>query len=99
MMWGYAPGMGWWMVLSSLFWLVLIGIAVWALVRWVSHQTRTGTGRQMDGTTAGPSAQEILRQRFARGEIDGDTFERMRQQLESSDTSGRRDRETPGASR
>lgn len=92
MMWGYYPGMGWWMVLSSLFWLVLIGIAVWALVRWVSYQTRTGTGRQTDGTTAGPSAQEILRQRFARGEIDGETFERMRQQLESSGTSGTRDR-------
>jgi putative membrane protein len=84
MMWYYGPGMGWWMVLSTVFWLVLIGIAVWALVRWVSHQTQTGTNQQTGGTIPGPSADEILRQRFARGDIDSETFERMRQQLAAS---------------
>lgn len=85
MMWGY--GWGWpamlWMVLSSLFWLVLIGIAVWALVRWVSHQTRTGPDHPVDGPPIGPSAEEILRQRYARGEIDAATYEQMRERLGS----------------
>jgi hypothetical protein len=31
-----------------------------------------------------PSAMEILRQRYARGEIDAITFELMRERLESS---------------
>jgi uncharacterized membrane protein len=34
--------------------------------------------------TPAPSATEILRQRYARGEIDSDTFERMRRELETS---------------
>jgi uncharacterized membrane protein len=86
-MWGYydAGGMAWWMVLSSLFWLLLIGIAVWALVRWVSHQTRTRPDHPTGGPAVGPSAAEILRQRYARGEIDESTFERMRQHLSATD--------------
>jgi putative membrane protein len=81
MMWGYAmPGMGWWMIISSIFWLGLIAIAVWAFARWA------GRPRQPTSSTTPPasSAIEILRQRYARGEIDGDTFERMRQELEAS---------------
>jgi putative membrane protein len=35
---------------------------------------------------SGPSAMEILRQRFARGEIDTATFEQMRERLEASGT-------------
>jgi putative membrane protein len=81
MMWYTYSGMGWWMVFSGVFWFVLLGVAVWALVRWVSHQTRTGQSLQSDQSTAGQSAEDILRQRFARGEIDSDTFERMRRQL------------------
>jgi len=36
------------------------------------------------GSGGGPSALEILRQRYARGEIDAATFEQMRERLESS---------------
>ena len=84
-MWGYSSGMGWWMFLSSLFWLVLIGIAVWALVRWVSHQTRTPPrDHSVKRPAMGPSAEEILRQRYARGEIDAATFEQMRERLDAT---------------
>ncbi len=94
MMWGYYSGMsGWmvvWMVLSSLFWLVLVAIAVWALVRFVTRRPSSSARYRHDATydatqvPAGPSADEILRQRFARGEIDADTFQRMRTQLEQA---------------
>jgi putative membrane protein len=81
MMWGYdMTGMGWWMIISSAFWLVLVAIAVWAFVRWASRPTQ----QSGSGSPPTPSATEILRQRFARGEIDSDTFERMRRQLETS---------------
>jgi putative membrane protein len=80
MMWGYnVTGMGWWMVISSIIWLALIAIGVWAFARWASRQTQQMTS----SAPPTPSATEILRQRFARGEIDNDTFERMRQQLEA----------------
>jgi putative membrane protein len=84
MMWGYYPGMGWWMIVSTLLWLLLIGAAVWALLRWVAHQTQPGAHYQSGGPADRPSALEILRRRFANGEIDGDTFERMRRQLEAA---------------
>jgi putative membrane protein len=88
MMWGYgfgAPGAGMtvWMILSSLFWLVIVGIAVWAFVRWLSMHGPASS--QTPPTTASsPSALEILRQRYARGELDEPTFLRMQAQLTGS---------------
>lgn len=89
MMYGYyGSGMGWWMVLSGLFWLVLVAIAVWALVRFVAQAQRTNATGRYDAsnvtTSPPPSAEEILRQRFARGEIDAEAFQRMRAQLEQA---------------
>jgi putative membrane protein len=85
MMWGYvSTGMGWWMVVSSLIWLILIAAAVWTLARWVAHQTHAGASGRPNGSADGASATEILRRRYARGEIDDDTFERVRRQLEGS---------------
>lgn len=91
MMWGWGygyPGAGMttWMIISSVFWLALVGIAVWAFVRWVSAHTQAlpPPSRSPTMGSAGPSAHEILRQRFARGEIDAQTFERMQAQLDAS---------------
>ena len=81
MMWGYdMTGMGWWMIISSLIWFGLIAVAVWAFARWASRPSQS----HASNTFPAPSATEILRQRFARGEIDSDTFVHMRQQLEAS---------------
>lgn len=78
MMWyGYSWGSVLIMLLNMVFWALLLGLLVWALVRWLT--TRTATS----GPT-GLSAMEILRQRYARGEIDVATFEQMRAQLENS---------------
>ena len=77
MMWGY----GWsgpnmlMMTLSSLLWLALIGVLIWAVVYWVNK-------KNANTTTPTPSAMEILRQRYARGDIDTETFEQMRARLE-----------------
>jgi uncharacterized membrane protein len=65
------------MLLNMVFWAGILGLLVWALVRWL-------TMRAPNVGAPGPSALEILRQSYARGEIDAATFERMRAQLETS---------------
>lgn len=85
-MWGYyaTGGMGWWMILSSLFWLGLAAVVVWAVVRWLSEASRSTAPR-------GPhepvqlSAMDILKARYARGEIDTATFQMMRAELDATD--------------
>jgi putative membrane protein len=67
------------MVLNGVVWIALIGLFIWAMSRLIG-QRPPSTGHP----DAGPSALELLRQRYARGEIDEATFARMRQQLEAS---------------
>ena len=82
MMWGY--GWGWpmflWMGLGSILWIVALGLLIWALVHWLGGRNRAANLPPMQG----PSALEILRQRYARGEIDATTYEQMRERLETS---------------
>lgn len=70
-------GTGWmgfgglWMIL---FWvLVILGIV--ALIRWIWGSP----GKARDD--AGPSALEVLKARYARGEIDREEYERKRRDL------------------
>lgn len=76
MMWGYNPGWGGWLMMSvgMVVMLVLLGILVWTLIRWLNSRA----------TPPGSSALEILQQRYARGEIDDATYERMREHLQES---------------
>jgi len=55
------------MGIGLLFWLVLLGLAVWVIVR----TTRSGRPEPR-----GEAAEEILRRRFAAGEIDAEEYER-----------------------
>lgn len=79
MMWGY--GWGWpgmlWMGLGGLFWLLVVGLVIWAIARWLSDRT----ARDDRPPVRSSSALEILEQRYAHGEIDKMTFEQMREQL------------------
>lgn len=56
---------------GMLVWLILAVVVVWLIVRGLIALERTRTG----GTpSSGPD--DILRERFARGEIDAEEFER-----------------------
>lgn len=48
------------------------------------HSSRTQGNASLHESTTEPSAEEILRQRYARGEIDATTFEQMRERLGAS---------------
>jgi putative membrane protein len=86
MMWGY--GLSWGgMLLSSVIWIALLAVFAWAIIRWVNGKM-ANTTPLTTSTPSGPSALEIVRQRYARGEIDAATFEQMRERLESSHAPG-----------
>ena len=85
MMWGYGFGWGWLMMaLGTVLWIALLVVLVWALISWLNRKTTTVTPANTSVPPGGPSAMEILRQRYARGEIDTATFEHMRERLEGS---------------
>ena len=72
MMWW--DGMGWgWMWFGGIFGIVLLVIIIFAVVWAIRRSTEhTGTGRDATG---------ILRERYARGEITREEFERMKKDL------------------
>jgi putative membrane protein len=76
MMWGYYPnwdGMFLMMLLGNILWIVLLSTLIWAAIRWLRRGVHA-----IDMSPGRLSAMEILRQRYARGEIDAATFEQMR---------------------
>ena len=64
--WGWGMGFGWIVPLA------VIGLIVWAVV----YATRTSQPDRSDRSLG------ILKERYARGEIDRDTYEAMRRDLE-----------------
>ena len=76
MMTGFGMGLGGGL-LMVLFWIVLIVGAVW-LVRGVfpTRQQPPMSSAQLE-----PSADEILKQRYARGEITKEQYEQIRRDL------------------
>jgi putative membrane protein len=73
--WGY--GMGWfWTIIMVAFWIaVIVGIVF--LIKWlvISTTTRGPVAKSED------SALEILKKRYARGEIDKEEFEEKKKDL------------------
>ncbi|HEV8194517.1 MAG TPA: hypothetical protein VGP82_23945 [Ktedonobacterales bacterium] len=67
------------MLMNSVVWIALIGLLVWGVSRLFTN--RTSAARPVD---AGLSAQEILRQRYARGEIAGANFDEMMRHIEAT---------------
>jgi len=76
-------GFGWfWMIL---FWVLLILLIVWIITRLfpqiqIGNETLRQTGPGYN--TREESPLDILKMRYARGEITREEFERMRQELE-----------------
>jgi putative membrane protein len=74
--------------LAKFFWIVLLVLFIGLLIRRFSfrHAYRYGYmyGTPYGTPTAQSSALDILRQRYARGEIDAVTYDQMRERLEAS---------------
>ncbi|MDH3713842.1 MAG: SHOCT domain-containing protein [Gammaproteobacteria bacterium] len=78
MMWEHTGGWGMgWIGLGVLHMVVFWGVIVFVivvLVRWLS-------GGSVNPPPAAKSAMDILRERYARGEIDHTEYERMRRDI------------------
>lgn len=78
--WGAMLGMG-------LLWIVLLAVIIWAVVRLLPDR-RTGTGAP--DSTPHETPEQILDRRFARGEIDLETYRTQRDVLAQARKDDRR---------
>jgi putative membrane protein len=84
MMWGYGAGWGWgaWLTMGVgmiLFWGLVIGGGI-ALVRYLAG---TRYHHPSSGASGRAAAEQILAERFARGEIDEVEYRQRRELLRS----------------
>ncbi len=79
-------GGGWMMLWMVIFWVAVVGVALWLLSR-LFPGARPASGSQQpstNGTAMGGSgrALDILNERYARGEITRAEYQQIRQDLE-----------------
>ena len=68
--------LGW--TLMVIFWVALVALIGVAIARLMPTSTRSVRGAEGEGH---PSPERLLDERLARGEIDLDTYERLREAL------------------
>jgi putative membrane protein len=78
---GGGMGAGAWMFMG-LFWLVALGLIIWAVVRLLPGRD-SGSGHSGSSAEA-ETPEAILDRRFARGEIDLETYQAQRAALASA---------------
>ena len=77
-MMGYGYGMGWIGGIFMMVFCVAIIVGIIFLIRWLFVVSRTGAHGPIHG---GDTALDILKKRYARGEIDKQEFEEKRKDL------------------
>ena len=78
--WGWGHGFG---GIFMVLWWVLVVVGIVALVKWLMDSSAL-RGRNADRDDPGKSALDILKARYARGEIEQAEFEQKRRDLEAS---------------
>jgi len=71
---------GWWYALGIISMILFWGVLVLAIAAAVRHLDRGRQGRSSPERPAPPTAEQVLADRFARGEIDADEY---RQRLDT----------------
>jgi uncharacterized membrane protein len=90
MFWGFGLGFLFLLpllLLGRFFWFIILALLIVSVIRWASFNRRHVPYFHYGHygmPPIQPSALDILRQRYARGEIDAVTFEQMRERLEAT---------------
>jgi putative membrane protein len=69
-------GWGWFM---PIFMLIFLGLIIWAIVAVIRGASQSGSSRT--GSIRSDSALEVLKARYAKGEISNDEFEQIKKNL------------------
>ncbi len=83
-MWNAGDGMGWWMVWGGLMMFLFWG-AIIALIVWAIQSVTRGETAQTQAPHTSPSDRiplDIVKERYARGEVSREEFEQIRRDLE-----------------
>ncbi len=72
-------GIGWGgMWFGSIFWLLIIGVIIWVVVTSINNSNRRDLSNNFPQQE---SALDILKKRYAKGEINKEEFEQMKRDL------------------
>ena len=74
-------GSGFWMFAGFLLMIGLVVLIVWAVMRIAGARDQPGAGQGIARDASRPAPNEILRERFARGEITEQEFEQAKKVL------------------
>ncbi len=84
MMWHAGDGMGWWMLWGGLmmifFWGAIVGLIVWAIQSMTRRESSQEDVRQIG--PSGRSPLDIAKERYARGEVGREEFEKIKRDVE-----------------
>jgi len=78
-MWHYHDGMGWWMVIGSV-WMIIFWILILFLVFWAIKKLSGNRDSSSDAIEKS-DALSIVKGRYARGEISREAFEQIKKDL------------------
>lgn len=72
-MWGAHEGMGWWMVLGTVWFVFFWAVVIWAIAKAI------GGGSEQAGHSGTPL--DVARRRYASGEITKEQLDQIRRDL------------------
>lgn len=84
-MWHSHDGMGWWMLFGGSMWVLFIILLVVALLAITG--SKWGTDNQED-SKPGQDAMQIVRRRYAAGEISREEFDQIKRDLGENSSQG-----------
>lgn len=79
MMWYWMNGYGWGGLFMMIFYILLFVLAIYILIRFISDEKKSQYKSAIEDRKIEPI--DILKERYAKGEIGDEEYERMKEKL------------------